>query len=248
MLRYFQTLREDIDAVLHHDPAARTALEVVLAYPGLHAVWLHRVAHALWKAELKLIARLMAHLTRLLTGVEIHPGATLGRRVFIDHGMGVVIGETAVLGDGCLLYQGAVLGGTSTERKVRHPQLGENVVVGSHACILGAIHVGDGARIGSGSVVIRDVPPGATVVGVPGRVMPQKGGVDAHFEATLDHASLPDPVTEVLRYLRRENQRLKSRIAALERQLNLPQSPDEEDSSLVDGVLATSDLPQHHGG
>src|ERR1700730_4056777 len=186
---------EDIGAVRANDPAARSSLEVALVYPGLHALWLHRAGHALWKHDFKLGARMLSYANRFVTGIEIHPGARIGRRVFIDHGMGIVIGETATLGDGCLLYKGVVLGGTSLEPTVRHPQVGSGVVIGSNACILGAIHVGDHARIGSGSVVVRDVPPGATVVGVPGRLIVPK---NARFDAALDHANLPDPVTEMI--------------------------------------------------
>ncbi len=244
-------MKRDVEAVLTHDPAARSVYEVVLTYPGLHALWLHRVASALFKHEQYLPARLVSHANRFLTGVEIHPGATIGQGVFIDHGMGVVIGETATIGDGCILYKGVVLGGTSLERTVRHPQLGKQVVVGSNACILGAIEIGDGARIGSGSVVIKPVPPGATVVGVPGRTMPLRGDKRARFDSTLDHASLPDPVAEMVRALRDENERLRARIERLENKLELPPDDDEEPDSLVDADLATNDLPDmppQHGG
>jgi serine O-acetyltransferase len=209
---------EDIRAICENDPAARSQFEVALVYPGLHALWMHRAAHALWGRDVKLGARVLAHLNRFITGIEIHPGAHIGRRVVIDHGMGIVIGETASVGDGCLLYKGIVLGGTSLERKVRHPQIGRNVVIGSNACILGAIHVGDHARIGSGSVVIREVPPEATVVGVPARVIVPK---HARFDASLDHASLPDPVTEMIRALAEQNERLRERIGALEKKLGV---------------------------
>ena len=209
---------EDIGAICENDPAARSQFEVALVYPGLHALWMHRGAHALWTRDAKLAARVMANLNRFVTGIEIHPGARIGRRVVIDHGMGIVIGETATVGDGCLLYKGIVLGGTSLERKVRHPQIGKNVVIGSNACILGAIHVGDHARIGSGSVVVREVPPEATVVGVPARVIVPK---HARFDAALDHANLPDPVTDMIRALAEQNERLRERIAALEKKLGL---------------------------
>jgi len=202
----------------------------------------------MWNDGWQLSARAISHATRFLTGIEIHPGAKIEAGVFIDHGMGVVIGETASIGEGCILYQGAVLGGTSMTRRVRHPQLGKRVVVGSHACILGAIEVGDGARIGSGSVVIRAVPENATVVGIPGRIVPSRDHRDARFEATLDHASLPDPVVEMLRALRSENAALRQRLQRLEQALNLPEHPDDEDVHLVDGLLATVDLPAQHGG
>ena len=231
---------EDIHAIRANDPAARSAVEVALVYPGLHAVWLHRAAHALWQREVKLGARVLAHCNRFLTGIEIHPGARLGRRVVIDHGMGIVIGETATVGDGCLLYKGVVLGGTSLERKVRHPQIGNDVVIGSNACILGAIHVGDHARIGSGSVVVREVPPEATVVGVPARVIVPK---HARFDASLDHANLPDPVTDMIRALAEQNEQLRERIVALEKKLGLEH---EEPPFLLpyDG----DELPRTHGG
>ncbi len=211
-------MAEDIRSIRNNDPAARSGLEVALVYPGLHAVWLHRAAHALWRRDRKLPARLLAHANRFVTGIEIHPGARLGRRVVIDHGMGIVIGETATVGDGCLLYKGVVLGGTSLERKVRHPQVGNDVVIGSNACILGAIHIGDHARIGSGSVVVKEVPPEATVVGVPARVIVPK---HARFDASLDHANLPDPVTDMIRALATQNELLRERVAALEKRLGV---------------------------
>jgi serine O-acetyltransferase len=245
----FRCYLQDVEAVLSHDPAARSRAEVILTYPGVHALWMHRGAHALWTRDRKMAARLLSHFNRFVTGVEIHPGARIGRGVFIDHGMGVVIGETASVGDGCILYKGVVLGGTSLERnKVRHPQLGAHVVVGSNACVLGGIEVGDGARIGSGSVVIRAVPEGATVVGVPGRVVPARGGRHAAFDATLDHANLPDPVSEMLRSLKAENAALRARLERLEQKLDVRHEETDEDAHLVDGHLATSDLPPQHGG
>ncbi len=212
--------REDIESICQNDPAARSPLDVALVYPGLHAIWLHRAAHSLWRRDAKLPARVLAHLGRFWTGIEIHPAAIVGRRVVIDHGMGIVIGETATVGDGCLLYKGVVLGGTQLDHKVRHPQIGKGVVIGSNACILGAIHVGDHARIGSGSVVIRDVPAEATVVGVPARVIVPK---HARFDASLDHANLPDPVTDMIRALAEQNERLRERVAALEERLGVMQ-------------------------
>jgi serine O-acetyltransferase len=201
---------EDVQTVLHHDPAARRALEVLLVYPGLHAVWLHRISHALWRRGWVLPPRVLSHLARAWTGIEIHPGARLGRRVFIDHGMGIVVGETAQVGDDCLLYAGAVLGGTSLERTERHPRLGAGVVVGTHACILGPIHVGDGAKVGSNSVVVRDVPAGSTVVGVPGRLGSRRSA------RHLDHADLPDPVAGLLQELMQKVEVLQARVATLE--------------------------------
>jgi serine O-acetyltransferase len=213
-----ELVAEDVRAVCRNDPAARSAFEVVLVYPGLHSLWIHRGAHALWTHDFKLGARVVSYANRFLTGIEIHPAARIGRRVVIDHGMGIVIGETASVGDGCLLYKGVVLGGTTLERKQRHPQIGDNVIIGSNACILGAIHVGDHARIGSGSVVVTNVAPAATVVGVPGRVIVPKS---ARFDAALDHANLPDPVTDMIRALAEQNERLRERVGALERKLGL---------------------------
>ena len=171
MILAFDRLREDIATVMEKDPAARSWLEVLLCYPGVHALAIHRVAHRCWRLRLTLAARWLSHLARFLTGIEIHPGATIGRRVFIDHGMGVVIGETAEIGDDCTIYQGVTLGGTALNRAKRHPTLGRGVVVGAGAKVLGPFTVGDGARIGSNSVVIKAVPPGATAVGSPARVL-----------------------------------------------------------------------------
>ncbi len=214
-----RALIRDLEAAIRHDPAAQSRIEVLLAYPGVHALALHRIAHALWKRGYRLSARVFSHFARQLTGVEIHPGAQIADGVFIDHGMGVVIGETAIVEDGCILYKGVVLGGTSLERRTRHPHLHRNVVVGSNACVLGSIQVGEGARIGSGSVVIKDVPPGATVVGVPGRIVREGGH---HFSEELNHASLPDPVADVMRTLAAHQEALANRLAQLEEKLKIP--------------------------
>ncbi|NLE72046.1 MAG: serine O-acetyltransferase [Actinomycetales bacterium] len=166
--RFLAVLREDLEAARQRDPAARTALEVALGYPGVHAVWGYRVAHRMWREPaLRLPARLLSQLVRFLTGIEIHPGAQLGRRLFIDHGMGVVVGETAMVGDYVVLFHGSTLGGKSMKRGKRHPTLGDNVVVGAGAKILGPVWIGDGARIGANAVVVKDVPAGAVAVGVP---------------------------------------------------------------------------------
>lgn len=202
----------DIRRVRERDPAARGYLEVMLSYPGVHAVWMHRPIHALWRRGFTLGPRVLANWNRFITGVDIHPGAVLGEGVFIDHGMGVVIGETAVVGDECLLYQGVSLAGTSLERTVRHPKLGTGVVVGANASVLGAIAIGDRARVGSGSVVIQDVPPQATVVGVPGKIRRRPTDVARQ----LDHANLPDPTAELIRSLSAELERLAHRLEALE--------------------------------
>ena len=164
----FKTLREDIRAVFDRDPAARNIWEVLFCYPGLHALWWYRVAHYFWTHKLRFLGRLTSHITRFWTGIEIHPGAKIGRRFFIDHGMGVVIGETAEIGDDVLMYQGVVLGGTSLEKHKRHPTIGNKVVIGAASIVLGPITIGDGARVGANSVVVNSVPPGVTVVGIPG--------------------------------------------------------------------------------
>ena len=216
----FQRLREDIDTVFRDDPAARSVLEVLFCYPGLHAIWMHRIAHWLWNHRLKFLARFLSHISRFLTGIEIHPGATIGRRVFIDHGMGVVIGETTIIGNDVLIYQGVVLGGTSKEKIKRHPTVEDNVVIGAGAIVLGNITIGKGAKIGSGSVVIKDVPAGATVVGVPGRIVQDIKRTRQQIEIDLEHGKLPDPVSDVLKAVMKEQARLERRIEELERELH----------------------------
>jgi len=203
----FKRIREDIDSVFERDPAARNVFEIVTTYPGIHAVVLHRLSHGLWKRNFKWLARVLANLVRWYTGIEIHPGASIGRRFFIDHGTGVVIGETAEIGDDCTLYHGVTLGGTTWEKGKRHPTLGNNVVVGAGAKVLGPILVGDNARIGSNAVVTRDVPDGATVVGVPGRVVERKEDREARraqmaekmgFDAYGVAQDAPDPVATAI--------------------------------------------------
>jgi len=211
-------MRDDIGTVFREDPAARSKLEVLLCYPGLHALWSHRIAHWLYKRKLFFTARIISHINRFFTQIEIHPGATIGRHFFIDHGSGVVIGETAEIGDNVLIYQGVVLGGTSLEKKKRHPTIGNEVVIGAGAVLLGPIRVGDGAKIGAGSVVIHDVPPQKTVVGVPARV----AGEHAHLLVDLEHANLPDPVVDTLQHLLDELHKLKKRVAEHEKKLGKP--------------------------
>ena len=208
----FDTLKEDIKTVFLKDPAARNSLEVIFCYPGLHALWSHRIAHWLWIHGFFFLARLISHITRFLTGIEIHPGAKIGHRFFIDHGMGVVIGETAEIGNDVLMYQGVVLGGVSREKKKRHPTIGNNVVIGTGAIILGPVKIGDGAKIGAGSVVIKSIPPGSTVVGVPGRVM------EKHRELSLDleHGKLPDPVANVIREILKRQEEIENHLRKLE--------------------------------
>lgn len=213
----FETLRRDIQAAWDRDPAVRSTLEIILCYPGLHAVWLHRVAHWFWKRGLRLIGRFISHLNRFLTGIEIHPAARLGPGLFIDHGMGVVIGETSEVGENVTIYQGVTLGGTSLERKKRHPTIGNNVVIGSGAKILGPFMVGDNSKIGSGSVVVKEVPPDSVVVGVPGRVIFREGKKVTDMD--FDWTNLPDPVAQALQCLldrvhdlEKELEELKGRV------------------------------------
>lgn len=208
----FKRLREDIQTVFKKDPAARNIAEVLLCYPGLHALRFHHVANFLWRHNLRLLARVISQVNRFLTGIEIHPAAKIGRRFFIDHGAGVVIGETAEIGDDVLLYQGVVLGGTTLEKKKRHPTLGNNVVMGTGSVALGPITIGDGARIGSGSVVIKPVPPGATVVGIPGRIVTER----LKPLMDLEHGKLPDPVAEAIRVVLKEQDKLEERLEKLE--------------------------------
>ncbi len=217
----FGKIRRDIQAVRERDPAARSTFEVLLCYPGVHALALHRVAHAIWRRGWTITARFLSHIARFLTGIEIHPAARLGPGLFIDHGMGVVIGETAEVGENVTLLQGVTLGGTSLKREKRHPTLGNNVVVGAGAKIIGAFRIGDGSRIGAGSVVVREVPTNSVVVGVPGRVTYRdgqrvEGGID------LDQTDLPDPVSKAI-------EQLVERIRALEAELETVRKKIEEE-------------------
>ena len=208
------TIKEQIETVFRRDPAARSVVEIVLCYPGFHAAVLHRIAHRLYKNGWYTLARLTSQVSRSLTGIEIHPGATIGRRFFIDHGMGVVIGETAEIGDDCLLYQGVTLGGTGKDTGKRHPTLGNGVVVGTGAKILGNIRIGDHVKVGAGSVVVHPVPPHCTVVGVPGRVVKDP---ETPWEP-LEHGDLPDPQGQAI-------DDLKRRVAELETLLKEQRQP-----------------------
>jgi serine O-acetyltransferase len=212
----WERLKEDIRTIKERDPAAKNVVEIFLCYPGLHAIWLHRIAHALYQRKWFTTARLVSHFSRGFTGIEIHPGVKIGRRLFIDHGMGVVMGETTEIGDDCLIYKGVVLGGTTLEKKKRHPTLGNRVIIGSNSTVLGAITIGDGARIGSGSVVVKPVPPGATVVGVPGRIVeslnPEKEELD------FEHGNLPDPLSDIMKMLLQLHNKLEDRVKRLENQ------------------------------
>lgn len=206
------SIREQFETIFREDPAAKSRLEIVLCYPGFHAILLHRLAHKLYKSGLPIVPRFISQISRLLTGIEIHPGAQIGRRFFIDHGMGVVIGETTVIGDDCLLYQGVTLGGTGKERGKRHPSLGNHVVVGTGAKVLGNIFIGDNSKIGAGSVVIHEVPAHSTVVGIPGRVVRRGGCTDSDM---LEHAQLPDPEAQEKAELRGRIEHLEEQVRAL---------------------------------
>lgn len=217
-----KSLVADFKIIFERDPAARNWLEVLTCYPGLHALALHRVSHWLWSVGLPLLPRLLSHVSRFITGIEIHPGATIGQGVFIDHGMGVVIGETAIVGDYALIYQGVTLGGTGKESGKRHPTLGENVVVGAGAKVLGNIQIGNNVRIGAGSVVLREVPSDCTVVGVPGRIVYRSG----ERVGPLEHGLLPDSEAQVIRAL-------VDRIEILEKDLQTLKDNQPDDHRLV---------------
>jgi len=222
LLSLFNRLREDIRVVFERDPAAKSVLEVILTYPGLHAVWMHRIAHWFYKRKFFFIARLISQINRFLTGIEIHPGAVIGRGLFIDHGMGVVIGETTVIGDNVTLYQGVTLGGTGKEKGKRHPTIGNNVVISTGAKILGNITIGNNVKVGAGSVVLRSVPDNCTVVGVPGKVVVRNGRNIASTDYSaidLRHDQVPDPVAEMILCLQRNMERLERRIEELEGRL-----------------------------
>jgi serine O-acetyltransferase len=208
----FRRIKEDIDTVIERDPAARSRLEIILTYAGLHAIWGYRIAHWFWNRKLYTLARIISQMTRFFTGIEIHPGAKIGRRLFIDHGMGVVIGETCEIGDCVTIYQGVTLGGTGKEKGKRHPTIGNHVLISTGAKVLGSITVGDYSKIGAGSVVLKDVPPNSTVVGIPGKVVVQDG---VRVTPDLDQINLPDPMMDICNSLRKEIEVLKKEIAAL---------------------------------
>lgn len=245
-MNLWQRVREDIDSVFERDPAARSRFEIALTYPGMHAIWWHRIAHRLWGWRLRLLARLLAGLSRWLTGIEIHPAATIGRRFFIDHGMGVVIGETADIGDDCTLYHGVTLGGTHWSAGKRHPTLGHGVVIGAGAKVLGPIVLGDGVRVGSNAVVLKDAPSGTTLVGIPARIVGRRVEVTEQqariaerlgFDAYGVAQDMPDPVAEVvdrlLDHVQAADERLtilSARVRALQLAAGLP----EDQASALD--------------
>jgi len=226
----FRKLRAELDCILERDPAARSRWDVLTCYPGLHAIYVHKLAHWFWLRRLYWLGRFTSHLGRWLTGVEIHPGAKIGCCVFIDHGMGVVIGETAEVGDGCTIYQGVTLGGTSLEPGTkRHPTLGAGVIVGAGAKVLGGFKVGDGARIGSNAIVVKEVPAGATVVGMPGRMLEKAGTREAErFAAYAVVQEQDDPYAKAIQQLVEHSQELERAVAALNEKLARLENADRE--------------------
>lgn len=218
MAGIFRRLHRDVEVVFERDPAANSIWEVFLCYPGFHALLLHRLAHRAYRRRLKLLARFISHFGRFLTGIEIHPGARIGEGFFIDHGMGVVIGETTEIGNNVTLYQGVTLGGTGKDKGKRHPTIGNNVVIATGAKVLGAISVGDNVKIGSGSVVLSEVPPDCTVVGVPGRIVSRNGRrVNSTLdEVDLQHNALPDPIADMIMNMQQSIARMEARLQELE--------------------------------
>jgi len=208
----FKKLKEDVEVVFEQDPAARSYLEVILTYSGLHAIWAHRLAHALFNRKLFFLARIISQVSRFFTGIEIHPGAKIGRKFFIDHGMGVVIGETCEIGDNVTIYQGVTLGGTGKEKGKRHPTIKDNVLIATGAKVLGSITIGENSKIGGGSVVLKEVPPNSTVVGIPGRVVIQDG---KRINKDLNHCDLPDPIADRLKEMQVELHQLKQELDEL---------------------------------
>jgi len=208
-MRIFSAIKEDISTVFHKDPAARSLLEVLFCYPGLHAIWMYRISHFFWKHKLYFIARILSHISRFFTGIEIHPAATIGRRFFIDHGMGVVIGETTEIGDDVLIYKGVVLGGTSLEKKKRHPTIGNNVIIGTNAIVLGALTIGDNVIVAASSVVTHNIPSNALAIGIPARI---KLGNNQEEITHLDHSKLPDPVSDAIKLVLREQKKLEEKF------------------------------------
>jgi serine O-acetyltransferase len=208
----FQRIKEDIRMVLKRDPAARGVGEVICCYPGLHAIWFHRIAHVLWTKRFRFFARLLSHINRFFTGVEIHPGADIGKRLFIDHGAGVVIGETSEIGDDVTIYQGVVLGGVSLQKGKRHPTIGNKVVIGAGGIVLGPVTIGDGCQIGAGSVVVTDIPPYTTAIGIPAK---PAGKHRIKEPVDLNHHLMPDPVKEALDRLMRRIEKLEETVGGL---------------------------------
>ncbi|KAF0824021.1 serine O-acetyltransferase [Cytobacillus firmus] len=211
----FARMKEDIEVVFEQDPAARSYLEVILTYSGLHAVWSHRIAHALFKRKFYFLARVVSQISRFFTGIEIHPGAKIGRRFFIDHGMGVVIGETCEIGDNVTVFQGVTLGGTGKEKGKRHPTIKDNALIATGAKVLGSITIGENSKVGAGSVVLHEVPPNSTVVGIPGRVKIRDG---VKVGKDLNHRDLPDPIADRFKELEAELRELKTEVETLRKE------------------------------
>jgi len=214
-MSFWRNIKLDIDAVMENDPAARSRFDAIFTYAGLHAIWAHRFAHFFFRHRWCTVARIISQVSRFFTGIEIHPGAQIGRKLFIDHGMGVVIGETCEIGDDVVIYQGVTLGGTGKEKGKRHPTIGNRVVIASGAKVLGSFKVGDNANIGANSVVLREVPPNSTVVGIPGRIVKRNG---KRVADRLDHANLPDPVVDTFRQMQKEINELKAEVEQLRRE------------------------------
>ncbi|MBY0121895.1 serine O-acetyltransferase [Bacillus sp. S/N-304-OC-R1] len=214
----FKRLKEDIEVVFEQDPAARSYLEVILTYSGLHAIWGHRIAHALFKRKLYFLARAVSQISRFFTGIEIHPGAQIGRRLFIDHGMGVVIGETCEIGDNVTIFQGVTLGGTGKEKGKRHPTIKDNALIATGAKVLGSITIGENSKIGAGSVVLHEVPPNSTVVGIPGKVKIQDG---IRIKKDLNHSDLPDPIADKFKELEKEIAKLTTELEELKKERSM---------------------------
>jgi serine O-acetyltransferase len=240
-MKFYETIKEDVRTVFKKDPAARGVMEVLMCYPGLHAIWMHRIAHYLWQRKWWFSARLLSHISRFLTGIEIHPGAKIGRRFFIDHGSGVVVGETTEIGNDVHLYQGVVLGGVTLQKKKRHPTVGNNVMIGSGTIVLGPVVIGDGARIGAASLVIHDVPPNAVAVGVPARL--GLGFSGKEIQEMADN-KLPDPIAEAFQFLGRQIETLEKRMADLEQQQGIRVELDqfvEEKKQEIMGMFSSAD-------
>lgn len=216
-MRFVSVIKEDIRAIFERDPAAKNVVEVLLCYPGLHAIIIHRISHGLYRRGLVILPRIISNISRFLTGIEIHPGAKIGRKVFIDHGTGVVIGETSEVGNNVTIYQGATLGGTGKDKGKRHPTIGDNVVISAGAKVLGPFTVGENSRIGAGSVVLKEVPPNCTVVGVPGRIVVKDNIKLVTDEIDLEHGKLPDPISDELTLLRNKIIELENKLQEIER-------------------------------
>ncbi|KAA0544123.1 serine O-acetyltransferase [Bacillus sp. BGMRC 2118] len=212
MFKWVRLLKEDIHIVFEQDPAARNSFEVALTYSGLHAIWSHRIAHAFYKRRMYFIARCISQISRFFTGIEIHPGAKIGRKLFIDHGMGIVIGETCEIGDNVTIFQGVTLGGTGKEKGKRHPTIKDHALIASGAKVLGSITIGENSKVGAGSVVLNDVPDNSTVVGIPGKVVIQNG---VKIKKDFDHSNLPDPVSDRMKELEQELQDLRNELQQL---------------------------------